>query len=75
MRSTSAHIFDQGAERYDAWFDTPDGRIHFENELAAIRLLWRDEFVRLRKSVSARDALLRLWESSPALTRLRARRV
>jgi ubiquinone/menaquinone biosynthesis C-methylase UbiE len=37
-------IFDVEAERYDAWFDTPKGRVLFENELAAIRLLWRDEF-------------------------------
>ena len=40
----SANIFDTEAERYDAWFDSPDGRVLFENELAAIRLLWRDEF-------------------------------
>lgn len=37
-------IFDTEAERYDAWFDSPAGRVLFENELAAIRLLWRDEF-------------------------------
>jgi SAM-dependent methyltransferase len=40
----SANIFDTEAERYDAWFDSPEGRVLFENELAAIRLLWRDEF-------------------------------
>jgi ubiquinone/menaquinone biosynthesis C-methylase UbiE len=39
-----ADIFDTEAERYDAWFDTPEGRTLFANELAAIRLLWRDEF-------------------------------
>jgi len=37
-------IFDTEAERYDAWFDSPEGRVLFENELAAIRLLWRDAF-------------------------------
>jgi ubiquinone/menaquinone biosynthesis C-methylase UbiE len=37
-------IFDVEAERYDAWFDTPKGRVLFENELAATRLLWREEF-------------------------------
>lgn len=42
--SDAASTFDLEAERYDGWFDTPDGRILFENELAAIRLLWRDEF-------------------------------
>lgn len=40
----SANIFDTAAERYDAWFDTPGGKILFANELAAIRLLWRDKF-------------------------------
>ncbi|MEW6282887.1 MAG: class I SAM-dependent methyltransferase [Candidatus Eremiobacterota bacterium] len=33
-------VFDTGAERYDAWFDTPEGRILFENELLAARPLW-----------------------------------
>lgn len=36
--------FDEQAARYDAWFDSPEGRVLFENELAAIRLLWRDGF-------------------------------
>jgi len=36
--------FEDQADRYDAWFDRPDGRILFENELAALRLLWRDTF-------------------------------
>lgn len=40
----STNIFDSVAERYDAWFDSPEGRVLFENELAAIRLLWRDDF-------------------------------
>lgn len=37
-------IFDTEAELYDAWFDSPEGRVLFENELATIRLLWRDDF-------------------------------
>jgi len=40
----SDNIFDAAAERYDAWFDSPEGRVLFENEVAAIRLLWHDEF-------------------------------
>jgi SAM-dependent methyltransferase len=44
MMTHSANIFDTEAERYDAWFDSPEGRVLFENELAAIRLLWRDAF-------------------------------
>jgi hypothetical protein len=42
--SAAVSAFDLEAERYDAWFDTPDGRILFENKLASIRLLWRDKF-------------------------------
>jgi len=42
--AVSADMFDAEAERYDAWFDTRDGRILFQNELAVIRLLWREEF-------------------------------
>lgn len=42
--STVASIFDTEAGRYDAWFDTPDGRMLFDNELQAIRLLWRDDY-------------------------------
>lgn len=42
--STSANPFDIEAARYDAWFDSLEGRVLFENELAAIRLLWRDGF-------------------------------
>jgi SAM-dependent methyltransferase len=37
-------IFDTGAAEYDSWFDSPDGRILFGNELAAIRLLWRNDW-------------------------------
>jgi SAM-dependent methyltransferase len=37
-------IFSAEADRYDAWFDSPEGRVLFENEVAAIRLLWRHEF-------------------------------
>lgn len=40
----SPNIFDTEAKRYDAWFDSPEGRVLFNNELAAIRLLWRDDF-------------------------------
>jgi len=42
--SGATDIFDTEAEHYDAWFDTPDGRILFQNELAAIRLLWHNAF-------------------------------
>ena len=44
MMSEATNIFDAEAERYDAWFDSPKGRVLFENELASIRLLWRDDF-------------------------------
>lgn len=37
-------MFDVEADRYDAWFDRPDGKILFANELAALRLLWRETF-------------------------------
>jgi ubiquinone/menaquinone biosynthesis C-methylase UbiE len=40
----SAAIFDAEAERYDAWFETPNGRVLFRNELAAVKSLWREEF-------------------------------
>lgn len=36
--------FDDAVTRYDGWFDSPNGRVLFENELAAIRLLWRGGF-------------------------------
>lgn len=42
--SEPAGIFDSEAEHYDRWFETPEGRVLFANELQAIRLLWRDEF-------------------------------
>lgn len=42
--SATDDAFDIEADRYDAWFDTPEGRVLFRNELAAIRLLWRAEF-------------------------------
>lgn len=42
--TTATSIFDTEADRYDAWFDTPDGRTLFENELQAVRLLWRVEY-------------------------------
>ncbi len=37
-------IFDTHAEEYDRWFDSPEGRVLFANELAAVRLLWRDDW-------------------------------
>ncbi len=37
----SPNPFDEYATQYDAWFDSPEGRVLFENELAAIRFLWR----------------------------------
>jgi ubiquinone/menaquinone biosynthesis C-methylase UbiE len=40
----TADIFDTAAEQYDAWFDTPDGWQLFQNELAAIRSLWRESY-------------------------------
>lgn len=42
--SATDNVFDTEAERYDAWFETPEDRVPFGCELAAIRLLWRDEF-------------------------------
>lgn len=44
MNSRTNNIFDAEADRYDAWFDSPEGRVLFESELAAIRMLWRDDF-------------------------------
>ena len=40
----SANIFDAEAERYGAWFDSLKGRVLFENELAAVRLLRCSDF-------------------------------
>jgi SAM-dependent methyltransferase len=37
-------VFDREARAYDAWYDSPDGRVIFANELAAVRLLWRGEY-------------------------------
>lgn len=34
-----AEAFDQYAEDYDRWFDSPEGRVLFEMELEAVRLL------------------------------------
>ncbi len=39
--NAAAQVFDTEADRYDAWFDRPEGRILFENELQAVRLCWR----------------------------------
>ncbi|HRZ35176.1 MAG TPA: hypothetical protein P5534_02300 [Candidatus Paceibacterota bacterium] len=44
MPSESPNIFDTEPERYEVWFDSPEGGMLFENELAAIRWLWRDHF-------------------------------
>lgn len=41
---TAPNIFDIGAADYDRWFDSPEGKILFGNELAAIKLLWRNEW-------------------------------
>ena len=35
-----AQSFDTEAARYDAWFDSPHGRVLFANEVAALRTLW-----------------------------------
>ena len=32
-------VFDQHAERYDAWYDTPRGRAAFESETACLAAL------------------------------------
>jgi ubiquinone/menaquinone biosynthesis C-methylase UbiE len=34
--------FDQHAEDYDKWFDTPEGKVLFRMEVEAVRLLTRD---------------------------------
>jgi hypothetical protein len=73
LGSTSAHIFDEQAGRYGAWFDTPDGRILFENELPPFDCCGVKSFVQPWKPTSARDVSLRRWESSVALNRRRAR--
>ncbi|MEW6739697.1 MAG: class I SAM-dependent methyltransferase [Nitrospirota bacterium] len=36
-----AEVFDQYAEDYDRWFDTPEGRVLFEMEVEAVRLLMK----------------------------------
>ncbi|MEW6600780.1 MAG: methyltransferase domain-containing protein, partial [Nitrospirota bacterium] len=38
----ATEIFDLYAEDYDKWFDSPDGRVLFEMEVAAVRLLMKD---------------------------------
>ena len=36
-----AGAFDQGADSYDQWYDSPEGRLVFEAELTCLRLLCR----------------------------------
>jgi ubiquinone/menaquinone biosynthesis C-methylase UbiE len=36
-----AEVFDQYAEDYDRWFDTPEGKVLFEMEVEAVRLLMK----------------------------------
>lgn len=40
MTTASAEIFDAQAAAYDLWFESADGRVLFESELAALRLIW-----------------------------------
>ncbi len=42
-REDALQAFDAGAKRYDAWFDTPEGRLIFGNEKQALRRLWRED--------------------------------
>jgi SAM-dependent methyltransferase len=37
-----AEVFDREAVRYDAWFDSPEGRALFQSEVEAVRLLLKD---------------------------------
>lgn len=41
-KNDSADAFDRHAKEYDAWFDSPEGRVLFHAELEAIRLLVKD---------------------------------
>lgn len=41
MRQDAADAFDLYAEDYDRWFDTPEGRVLFEIEVEAVRLLMK----------------------------------
>ena len=43
--STVASIFDSEPERYDAWFDTPDGQVLFDNAFPFGRGEWAGQFV------------------------------
>jgi ubiquinone/menaquinone biosynthesis C-methylase UbiE len=40
--SKAADVFDREAARYDAWFDASDGRVLFQSEVDAVRLLLKD---------------------------------
>ncbi len=35
-------VFDREADRYDAWFDSPEGRVLFQSEVKAVGLLLKD---------------------------------
>lgn len=35
----AVRVFDREADRYDAWFDSPEGRVLFQSEVAAVGLL------------------------------------
>ena len=37
--SEAVRLFDREAARYDAWFDSPEGRVLFSAEVAAVRRL------------------------------------
>lgn len=40
--SEVVEVFDRGAARYDAWFDSPRGRALFQSEVEAVGLLLKD---------------------------------
>jgi SAM-dependent methyltransferase len=40
--SGAVEVFDLHAEDYDNWFDTPEGKVLFEMEVDAVRLLMKD---------------------------------
>lgn len=42
MKSKAVDAFDEYAEEYDKWFDSPEGKPLFEMEVEAVRLLMKD---------------------------------
>ncbi|MDP3297088.1 MAG: class I SAM-dependent methyltransferase [Thermodesulfovibrionia bacterium] len=42
MKSKAAEVFNQYAEDYDRWFDTLEGKVLFEMEVKAVRLLMKN---------------------------------